>query len=268
MSLNYTPIPEKNNHNVSKENPWFLVLRYLGFILLLIVSAYLLFFLLSQFVISKVSLEEESRFFANYDISEFGSVNPKQTEYVQQILDTLDLENMERFDYQVKVLCNDEFNAITLPGAEIYVFSGLLNELNSEDELAFVLAHEVAHIKNRDALKKVVTHFPIKILISLFSDSGTFEQVNIFVENQYGKRTEITADSEALFLLNQKYGHIAGATNFLEDLLEKDLDFLNLFSDHPMVKKRLKNVKKLMLKNNFDELETISLNYEFVFGCF
>lgn len=54
-------------------------------------------------------------------------------------------------DYTFTVLDSDEVNAFAVPGGYIYITRGLLAMLNSEAEMAGVLAHEIGHVVGRDS---------------------------------------------------------------------------------------------------------------------
>jgi predicted Zn-dependent protease len=59
------------------------------------------------------------------------------------------------FQYSFKVLESKEINAFALPGGPIYVFRGLIDKVEDDDDmLAGVLAHEMAHINRRHANKQ------------------------------------------------------------------------------------------------------------------
>ena len=47
--------------------------------------------------------------------------------------------------YDVRLIDTDEVNAFSIPGGFVYVTKGLLDEVQSDDELAGVLSHEIAH---------------------------------------------------------------------------------------------------------------------------
>jgi len=59
--------------------------------------------------------------------------------------------------YHVQALDSDEVNAFAAPGGFIFVTKGLLKLVKSEDELAGVLAHEVAHVSRKHGLKTIQT---------------------------------------------------------------------------------------------------------------
>ena len=58
------------------------------------------------------------------------------------------------FQYQVEVVNAPEVNAFALPGGFLYVNRGLIQAVRSEDELAGVIAHEIAHISLRHGTKQ------------------------------------------------------------------------------------------------------------------
>jgi predicted Zn-dependent protease len=49
----------------------------------------------------------------------------------------------------VYLMENEEINAVALPGGNIVVFTGLVAQVESENELAMVLAHEMGHFTHR-----------------------------------------------------------------------------------------------------------------------
>lgn len=54
-----------------------------------------------------------------------------------------------RFPYEFRVVNDNSLNAFALPGGFVYVNRGAINAARSEDELAAVLAHEIAHVSLR-----------------------------------------------------------------------------------------------------------------------
>lgn len=85
---------------------------------------------------------------------------PALNAYLNQLGQTLAMasDRPETFGgYHFLVLDSDEINAFAAPGGLILVCRGLVQLCGSEDELAAVLAHEVAHVQNRDGLRAIKT---------------------------------------------------------------------------------------------------------------
>lgn len=159
-------------------------------------------------------------------------------------------------DYYFTVLDSPIINAFALPGGYIYVTRGILAQMNSEAELAFVLGHEVAHVAAKHGAQRLSQAKSIGVIFTaaqLLTDPENFNKygsvvnqvVNLAVLG-YGRQNEYEAD-----LLGVRYAHtsqynpISGAA-FLETLKRQEhyqADILSQFySSHPPTKERIKRV--------------------------
>lgn len=88
----------------------------------------------------------------------YGDLNQEknQIEYLNLILQTLsEKTGRPEIIYRVGILDTDEINAFAAPGGYILVTKGLLKNVQNEQELAGVLAHEMGHINHRHLFKEV-----------------------------------------------------------------------------------------------------------------
>ena len=60
-----------------------------------------------------------------------------------------------RFEWEIHVIQSDQVNAFALPGGKVAVFSGLLPVARDDDQLATVLAHEIAHVLAHHASERL-----------------------------------------------------------------------------------------------------------------
>lgn len=60
-----------------------------------------------------------------------------------------------QFDFKFFLVDTPEPNAFALPGGYIYVTRGILPIINSEDELAGIMAHEIIHVTQRHSVKQM-----------------------------------------------------------------------------------------------------------------
>ncbi len=56
-------------------------------------------------------------------------------------------------EYRFRLLGSSKMNAASLPGGRVYITRGLYDRLESDDQVAAVLAHEIAHIQTKDHFK-------------------------------------------------------------------------------------------------------------------
>ncbi len=65
--------------------------------------------------------------------------------------------DMPELDYTVTVIDAEVLNAFAVPGGYVFVYRGLLEEVETEAELAGVLAHEIAHVTGRHGTEGVTS---------------------------------------------------------------------------------------------------------------
>jgi predicted Zn-dependent protease len=154
------------------------------------------------------------------------------------------------FEYQFKVVEGKDVNAFSLPGGFIYVFEGLLDYVQSDDELAGVLAHEIAHASQRHlaTLAREQSKFdafslPL-VLVALLSggDVGYGAVVlrdlaNLAGRSGWSQKAESAADHSALqYLRHSKYNPV-GLLTFMERLASEksglDVIDLGILRSHP-----------------------------------
>ncbi|MFA6938009.1 MAG: M48 family metallopeptidase [Treponema sp.] len=164
--------------------------------------------------------------------------------------------------YYVAILDTDEVNAFATSGGHILVSRGLLQCAKSEDALAAVLSHEIAHIQLQHSIKAIkssratsailqtagtaVTLYNNandKDILSGFDDSIS-DIISTMVESGYSKQQEFDADSKALSLMAQA-GYNPNAMKSMLDLLkEKEKGQTSGFSKtHPSPESREKNLQ-------------------------
>ncbi|RMH02322.1 MAG: tetratricopeptide repeat protein [Aquificota bacterium] len=104
-----------------------------------------------------------------YSIEEFDGLYPDKRvqEYVRSVGMTLAKHAERRLPYEFFVVNSSQVNAFALPGGPVFITRGLLLKLNSEGELAGVLAHELGHINARHHAKFLEKQFGISLLLNI-----------------------------------------------------------------------------------------------------
>jgi predicted Zn-dependent protease len=74
--------------------------------------------------------------------------------------------------WEVQVFADDDANAFALPGGKIGVYTGLLKVARTQDQLAAVIGHEVAHVLSRHANERVSTAYTAEAALTAVGTSG------------------------------------------------------------------------------------------------
>ncbi len=160
--------------------------------------------------------------------------------------------------YQVEVdlVAESAPNAFALPGGRMIVTQGLIDQMESENGLAFVLAHELGHFANRDHLRGLGRGVVLAALSSIVlgTDSGldaVFAPASMAGQARFSRERESDADRVSLGALQCHYQHVSGADAFFRALKtagygdESEPAYVHFFASHPDVDSRIASLKRL-----------------------
>lgn len=128
-------------------------------------------------------------------------------------------------------------NAVTLPGRQILLFRGLLDQARSPDELAGVLAHEIGHVEHRDAMIALLRGYGLSLLLG-GADGGAVMQT--LISNRYSRGAERAADSAAIEALQRANISARATAGFFDRLSRREPGGMGadlavaLLSTHPL----------------------------------
>ena len=240
-------LPEQND-NVSQEHPLKDFLVILGWLVAIGALLFWLSGLLVDTVVDRISPETEASLHAMLPApaAPTGTASPRQA-HLQAMVDGLRTCAGLRTPATVTLYESEVPNAAVMPGGQIMVFSGLLGQVKSENGLAFVLAHEIGHLTQRDhlrALGRGIVLFGLTVLVT-GGDSGLSElvaPVGALGHAKYSRTREAAADLAALRILQCRYGHAGGATEFFAAMKDKDGELFGLShyaASHPAMQARI-----------------------------
>ena len=87
-------------------------------------------------------------------------------------------------------------NAVALPGGQILIFSQLIEDAQSPDEVAGVLAHEIGHVDRRHVMIALLRRFGLGLLLGSGGQSGQYAQT--LIDSRYSREAEGEADSYSI----------------------------------------------------------------------
>ncbi|HSW14952.1 MAG TPA: M48 family metallopeptidase [Solimonas sp.] len=142
-------------------------------------------------------------------------------------------------------------NAFASLGGHIAVTRGLYERMDSENALALVLAHEIAHVRARDPIAGIGGSASMILAVTLLTGnagnlSAAFAGV---VQRGYSRRAEEQADEAAIAALRRVYGHAGGGAAVFEGFARwrqegHGLQGPSLLSTHPLDEERIARLKQ------------------------
>jgi predicted Zn-dependent protease len=193
--------------------------------------------------------------------------------YVNEVGERVAAHSRRKIAFRFHLIPNASLiNAFALPGGHVFVGQGLLDQMTSEDELAFVLGHEVEHIDHYHAVERVQIEAQLKnlnldIVAAIAQIPMSLWQVG------YSKQQEFEADREGLRIAAAAGYSPQGAINLLErwtklhseyvmhsetpaaELSQLAIEGLSgYFRTHPLPSERLEQVNQVIAQ---DRLEVI-----------
>jgi predicted Zn-dependent protease len=252
----------KNNTLQKTKSYWF---KNKGKSAILLCFIFIIFCVFSYFIVlpwigekSIVFIPKETEIELGNNIAE--SIIQTNTEidsatfYSNKFIEQLKIS--KKYPIHISVIKSEEINAFALPGGKIFVYSGILKNMNTYEEFAALLGHEMAHVTHQHSLKSIGRSISSSFFISMvFGDvsgiaSGILDQANQFKQLNYSRELETQADNEGFNFLLKNQISPKGMLNLLIHLQKEsneDEGMMKYFSTHPETNERIKNIKN---KNN------------------
>jgi len=174
--------------------------------------------------------------------------SPESRAPVERILSKITAQYPDNpYTFKVYVVDSDLVNALAAPGGHVVVYRGLLDKTRSPEELAAVLAHEVAHVVDRHSTKAMMRSLTFWTLVSflagdtsgaILSIAGTLEEL------RFSRTQEERADAKARRVFEETRMNPAAMLRvfqMLEDL-SADVPGERYLSTHPRMKDRVETI--------------------------
>lgn len=251
--------------NTSKEHPLreFVILS-VGLLATVFIVISLLITIVDNFA-DKIPFEYEkklpiSNFIENLEVEKLPPYLDKVT---QKVLTSFVLPEEMKITFHY--VNEDTVNAFATLGGHIVLYRGLLEKLKYEDELAMVIAHEVAHIKHRHPILSVSHGVVVSVVLTAISGSSGNSIVNDFIGQtgmaslmRFSRDYEYQSDKDAIDSLIKIYGHADGALG-LFDVFNSEFGQDNSFeflATHPLTENRISQTTKMIGDHNLSSKTT------------
>ncbi len=170
----------------------------------------------------------------------------------RKVVDNVPAEQKPSYDFHITIIDQNVENAFAVPGGRVYIYTGIINSMQSESELAGVLAHEIAHVTQhhyRDAMMKTAG---ITLVVEALAGSdssalkgavkGIFTQLAAL---KVSRSNEDEADAYGTRYLGYSGWDPYGIADFFSRMPSTGIAWL---STHPDPAARVQNVKDLVHK--------------------
>ena len=224
-----------------------------GLTAIFIAVALLLVFLI-EVALYFVSVEDEVNFFADWLPNDLVAVShtDERLRETQLLVDRLARHWPDSpYQFRVEIDDSEDENAMALPGGLIVVTQGLLDQVESENELAFVLGHELGHFNNRDHLRALGRGAVLSVFFAVVAGNdvaGIGINVADLTLRGFSRKQETKADNFGLAIVHAEYGHVGEAWRVFERWKITDNSFINAvtyLSTHPEAGDRIADMKSL-----------------------
>lgn len=199
------------------------------------------------------------------DMVESGPQKEQVERIGRRIVDAADrrlaARGFDSLDWEYNVVDDEQANAFVLPGGKVVFYTGLLDLAESDDEVAAVMGHEVAHVIARHAGERLSQNILISTGLGVAeaalsdSDSGTGRATMaalgvgavVGVQLPFSRTHEAESDEIGLYLMAEAGYDPRAAVSFWQRMEERNDSGPPAFlSTHPAPADRIANLESLL----------------------
>ena len=185
-------------------------------------------------------------------------------------------DSARKYKFSFLVARDSNINAFALPGGKIVINSGLILKAQSPEEIAGVIAHEIAHVTKQHGVKQLVQTIGIYLLMqTLLGDiegimAIMMQNSGMLLNLKFSREFELEADDAGYASLKKAGINPQGMISFFRKLEENEKsiigenngDLLSLISTHPATAERVERLdKRISLDSNSSSYKRIDINF-------
>lgn len=168
-----------------------------------------------------------------------------------------------KFKWEVNLIDEDQVNAWAMPGGKIAFYTGILKYAQSDDEVAVVMGHEVAHVLAEHGRERI-SHEMLKTGLQIGADFAYFQNnpkyrtafhvafpivTTVGFSLPYSRSHELEADEIGLILMAKAGYDPTAAVKFWQKMPGGSGEgLMKYLSTHPNHLQRIRELKRIMPK--------------------
>ncbi|WP_412777056.1 M48 family metallopeptidase [Thalassospira lucentensis] len=175
------------------------------------------------------------------------------------------------YDFDVVIVPDPTPNAAALPGGLILVHSGMIDLVESENELLSILGHEIGHYNGRDHLEGLGREVVgVALSAMMFQTDAVLTTwiagwPKLLTDLDYSRSQELDADNWSLKILMAKYGHVGEVATTFEKLgqMQGGHSVMDYLATHPHPQDRVDRLYKMARDQDLPMGEPVDLEEAF-----
>ncbi len=269
--MKFVPKEITEEVNVTPVHPLVNLAYLLGTVTLAGIVIYVALGLVADQLVKRIGPKTEEKIGASLvsSLPDRTDANDSRLDYLQDLTsslqDNFSQTSIAAVDYppvKVSILDMPEENAMVTAGSYLIVTEGLLSNVESENELAFVLAHELGHLHNRDPLNALGRSLVLVTVSGLLGlgqgpTSAVVPNVLNLAERGHSRTQESASDDYAIALMMVRYPHAGHSLDFFKRVQSEEFD-LGIFSPvaewqqtHPLTDSRIQRLEAIFEENDW-----------------
>ncbi|GAA4315909.1 M48 family metallopeptidase [Nibribacter koreensis] len=183
-------------------------------------------------------------------------IDSARTQHAQGFLQQLSIRS--RYPLQMTVVQDKTVNAFALPGGHMVIYTGLLDQLRTPEELAALLGHESAHVQERHTLRSMARQLSTYVLLSLLLNDVVglsavlLENADQLTALHYSRSLEQAADTQGFLLLKANHLDPKGMQRLFTRLNQAaPYEGPTMLRSHPLTEERLEHVQAMIQQNPY-----------------
>lgn len=199
-----------------------------------------------------------------YGVANLSEYERKKIDKIFQRLTEEAKKDAPQLNFQYQIIAAPVINAAYLGAGQMILFKGLIEEVETKEQLAAIIAHELGHGVNDDIEEKLdwIQTIQLGTLLADLAGDGEINEdqssritaiaLNL-MQKGYSRTQEQEADYYSVFLTKRAGYNPEGAVEVMKLLKRKskettDSELLEIFAEHPNLDKRINYLNELVVK--------------------
>ena len=247
----FTPKQPDEHVNIPKQNMLLQALKLLTSISILTLLLYFSLVISLKLIINNITPEQEKKLIEMSAWSQKHEI--KSDAYLQSIVNKF--KKCVELPYKINIgyISLGQINAVALPGGTIGITPEMYKALKNENELAFIIGHELAHFKHKDHLQGFGNGLVLSVL-SLFlgEEYGELFHYSLkFTQAKFSQNIENEADKYSLELMQCAYGNVKYASSLFERMNDNNR-WSYFLATHPHFDERIETMRHYIQVQHFE----------------